>query len=426
MSLKIDIEELINAQVISQSTADDIASYYKSKEASSSGRLLVIFAVLGAILIGSGIILILAHNWDQMPRFLKTIIAFLPLIVGQVLCGYTLSRKSDSKAWREGSSVFLILTIGACIALVSQIYNLPGDLRGFIRGWMILALPIVYIMYSRMGSVLYVMASIQFAILTFGGHDFLGDAAWYSLLIGAVIPFYYHLTKERPVSNAVNFLHWLVPISILFGVGILAHYNEGFMGVTYMSLLGLFYMIGHRDSIQNKGISSSGYLIIGALGTIGLLLVFSFDGFWEWNYSHGTNDDSKTLYAMISAIIISLLAFAGLIYHDRQGTLDNLTPVMPVFLVFIALFVLGKYQPGLSQILINFVILAIAIFTIKSGVKHDHLGILNYGLIIITALLICRFFDTDLTFVLRGVLFIVVGVAFFVVNNIILKRRRAQ
>ena len=33
----------------------------------------------------------------------------------------------------------------------------------------------------------------------------------------------------------------------------------------------------------------------------------------------------------------------------------------------------------------------------------------NYGLIIITALVICRFFDTDLSFVLRGLLFISVG-----------------
>ncbi|MFT6335528.1 MAG: putative membrane protein [Saprospiraceae bacterium] len=67
MSLINDIEKLIGEGIISEETANRIKNYYKSKEVKSSNRLLVIFGVLGAFLIGLGIILILAHNWDQLP-----------------------------------------------------------------------------------------------------------------------------------------------------------------------------------------------------------------------------------------------------------------------------------------------------------------------------------------------------------------------
>jgi uncharacterized membrane protein len=29
-------------------------------------------------------------------------------------------------SWREASAVFLVFAIGACISLISQIYNIPG------------------------------------------------------------------------------------------------------------------------------------------------------------------------------------------------------------------------------------------------------------------------------------------------------------
>ncbi|MEM6542707.1 MAG: DUF2157 domain-containing protein, partial [Bacteroidota bacterium] len=60
------------------------------------------------------------------------------------------------------------------------------------------------------------------------------------------------------------------------------------------------------------------------------------------------------------------------------------------------------------------------------GAKQDHLGILNYGLLILTALVVCRFFDTDLSFVVRGIMFVSVGAGFFVANYLMLKKRKAN
>ena len=59
------------------------------------------------------------------------------------------------------------------------------------------------------------------------------------------------------------------------------------------------------------------------------------------------------------------------------------------------------------------------------GAKREHLGILNYGLLIIAALAACRFFDQDITFLGRGLIFLFVGFSFFAANYWIIRKRAA-
>src|SRR5205807_1373248 len=87
---------------------------------------LVSFAVLGGILIGSGIILVLAHNWEDLTRPMRTVIAMLPMVVAQGLAAWVILRRTESKAWREGVGAYWSASIGASIALVAQTYNLGG------------------------------------------------------------------------------------------------------------------------------------------------------------------------------------------------------------------------------------------------------------------------------------------------------------
>jgi hypothetical protein len=76
------------------------------------------------------------------------------------------------------------------------------------------------------------------------------------------------------------------------------------------------------------------------------------------------------------------------------------------------------------MVLMNLLVLAAAIFTMQRGNALHHLGILNYGLLIIAALVVCRFFDTDISFVIRGLLFVGVGAGFFFANSQFIKKRK--
>ena len=93
------------------------------------------------------------------------------------------------------------------------------------------------------------------------------------------------------------------------------------------------------------------------------------------------------------------------------------------FLVFGGLYVFGMYQPEIASVLTNILILLLGLFAVSLGSRQEKFSVLNYGLLIITALITCRFFDTEIPFVVRGILFIAIGAGFFGANYFMYKKQ---
>ncbi len=426
MSIFKDISELTQAGVITKDTADRIQDYYKDKSESSANRLFIVFGILGAILVGLGIILIVAHNWDELSRLTKTFFAFLPLLVGQLICGFILIKKQDSTAWRESGAAFLFFSIGSCIALVSQIYNIPGNLSLFFLTWMLLSLPIIYVMKSSIASLLYLIGITYYASETGYWYYPATDSYFYWFLLLLALPHYYLLYKEKPKDNFMHFHNWLIPLSLVIALGTLAKRTDELMFIAYFSLFGLLYLIGDTAFFDQQKLKNNGYKVIGAFGTIVLLLILSFDWFWEdLRRMDFQFDELIFTLEFIASTILTLLAIGLLYLHQKNKLLKDITPIAPMFILFIVTFILGLTSP-IAVVLINIYVFVIGILTIREGAKQNHLGILNYGLMIITALVICRFFDTNLSFVFRGILFILVGTGFFAANYWMLKRKKTH
>ncbi|MEM8507069.1 MAG: DUF2157 domain-containing protein [Bacteroidota bacterium] len=426
MGILKDIPELIKAKVITQETADRIQEYYKTKSSASTNRLFTVFGVLGAILVGLGIILILAHNWDQLSRTTKTFFAFLPLFIGQVLCGFALIKKQDSIAWTESSAAFLFFSVGASISLVSQVYHIPGNLSVFVLTWMLLCLPLLYVMKSSIVALLYLVGITYYACETSYWSYPSSESYLYWLLLSLAFPHYYLLYKKKPKSNFMVFHNWLIPLSVIITLGTVANRTEELMFIAYFSLFGILYLIGEQDFFLRQRSRNSGYKLLGALGTIVLLLTLSFDWFWE-DLRNGDLQFNAVLSTpeFFASTLLSLLGLGLLYFHQKDKAPNKIKPLALVFLLFIIAFLLGRYS-SIAVVLINVYVLAVGIFTIRNGAKQDHLGILNYGLLILTALVVCRFFDTDLSFVVRGIMFVSVGAGFFVANYLMLKKRKAN
>jgi uncharacterized membrane protein len=428
MSILKELDELTKAEVVSTETADKIRDYYKSKQQHSGNKLFIVFGVLGAILVGLGIILIIAHNWDDLSKATKVFFAFMPLIAAQVFCGITLWKKNENAAWREASSAFLFFAVGASISLISQVYNIHGDLSKFLFTWMLLCFPFIYIMKSSMASLLYI-AGISYYCWESDYHiswSFLKSESsynyWWMLLL--VLPYYYNLLKKKSDSNFTIFHNWFIPLSLTICLGSLAEHHTKVMYAGYMSLFGLFYLIGTSGLFADMKRRINGYLVIGSLGTMNILLTLSFDWFWKELRSeeHITKNYFNTP-EFIAVAVLTVLAMAALVMQMKKG-IENFHPVKIIFLLFILIFITGYSSPVLSISLINLLIFLTGIFTIRSGAKADHLGVLNYGLLTITALVVCRFFDSNMSFVLRGLLFVIVGIGFFLTNYLMLKKRK--
>ena len=424
MSIPKDLPELIRAGVISPEVGEKIRAHYEGKESQSQNRLIIVFGILGAILAGLGIILIIAHNWDDLSRGTKTFFAFLPLVIGQALCGMVLLKKPESVAWREGASAFLFFGVGASISMVGQIYNIPGDLGSFLLTWMLLCLPVIYLMRSSTVSLLYLIGITTYAVETlYDSYPQRESYVFWALLL-AVFPYYYRLYTQFPKGNFTAFHHWAVPICITITLGTVATVYDEFMFIAYFSLFGLFFLVGELFISNDAKWLSNGYRVLGSMGTTIMLFMMSFSEFWrEMSRDSFELVEGLTSPEMVACVLLTALAGGLLARYLTIKPLEELSPIAPIFVLFISIFVVGLFST-FAAVLINLIILALAIITIRRGAQKDHLGILNYGLLLIMTLVICRFFDTDLSFVIRGILFLLVGLGFFAANYMMIKKRK--
>ena len=424
MNIRRDLAELVTAGVISNEDAGKIEDYYRQRKKPSDGRMMMVFGVLGSILVGLGIILIIAHNWDDFSKVTKTIFAFLPLFIGQGLCLYVLMNKPEAAVLRESGSAFLLFAIGASIALVSQIYNIPGNFTEFLETWMLLCIPVIYIMQSSVASMLYIVGITYYACDAGYWSYPTTQPYFYWVLLLLILPYYYRLYQIKRSSNFFKIHNLLIPLSVLIVLGTLADKHEELLFVAYMSLFGLFYILGNSPAYSDYKLRENGYRLFGSLGTIVLLIVLTFD--WPWAHIRNENYQTANVLAspeMIGIVVLTVAAVVVLVVNSRKRKPADFNPFEWIFAAFIIIFLMGLNSP-IAVVLVNLMVLAIGILTVRKGAMLDHLGILNYGLLIIAVLVTCRFFDSDLNFIIRGILFLIVGIAFFLSNVWMLKKRR--
>src|SRR5215510_15196303 len=137
--LRSQLPELTASGVISSDTARAIDRHYQQDQPRSNFAL-VVLAALGSALVAAGIILLIAHNWDELSRALRTAIAFLPLLIAQALIVFTLIRRNESRPWREVAAIFDVAAVATAISLISQTYQLQGSLADFLRVWLLLSI----------------------------------------------------------------------------------------------------------------------------------------------------------------------------------------------------------------------------------------------------------------------------------------------
>src|SRR6266550_4167184 len=136
-----DIQKLQEAGLITNEQRQKIVEHFQLKE--ESNRFLVIISFVGAVLVVAGIVLLIAANWNEIPRGMKIAVGWL-LMLGAHGVGWYLRevrqiyRKTGEALHLIGSGLFL-----GNIALVGQIYHLAARTpNAFLLWWLgIVALP---------------------------------------------------------------------------------------------------------------------------------------------------------------------------------------------------------------------------------------------------------------------------------------------
>ncbi|HQW86574.1 MAG TPA: DUF2157 domain-containing protein, partial [Flavobacteriales bacterium] len=142
------LPDLVAKGLITAEQAERIRAEYTGSvvpEDRKGQRMTAVLGTVGAALIGLGLVLLVAHNWDGLPRGVRALLAVLPVLAGQTIVAFGLWRRPGRTAWTEGGSVFLAAAVGACLAIIAQLFHLGGALHDFVLLWSVLILGLCYV-----------------------------------------------------------------------------------------------------------------------------------------------------------------------------------------------------------------------------------------------------------------------------------------
>lgn len=413
-----ELPGLQQAGLIDADTGARLQAHYAALAQARPAFARILFAVLGALLIGLGVILLVAHNWDSWPRGLRLAAAFTPLLLGQAACAWALSRARDSVAWAESAALFTATAFAAALALVGQIFHFPGDLDRFLLTCLLAALPLIYLLRSSVVAVLCALAIFGWVeAQPWGQHQPLLVLLLFVLLLPHLLQSW---RQGRESFRTVFLLFWLAPA--FFAAVLMALPHSLRLGWLWFAEFGalLWLLSGSRGPGLQLRRPLEGY---GSLAVAAAALAGSYADFWGRAW-YGRFDSDAMLQAWIvlglGLAAVLLLALRAL----RQRAWLQAAGAFPALLLWLGLALDFRDSPLLPALLCNAYVAALGLALLRAGIAARRLRTANAGLALIAALVLMRFFDGQWSFTVRGLGFILVGVGFFVANYWL--RRRVQ
>jgi uncharacterized membrane protein len=431
--LRGQLPELIAAGAISSENAAKIENHYRSVETRSNFGF-IILATVGAALVGAGIILLIAHNWDDLGRATRTVIAFVPLLVAQALVAFVLMRRNESRPWREAVAVFDVAAVATAISLISQTYQIQGSFADFMKVWLLLSIPIVYLLRTTIGAVVYVIGAVVWLDSRWGfvfGRTENPMLFWGFLLLA--VPYFWICFRRNRDSGETATLGVVLALATVFGLGVTAEYAKADLGaIAFAGLLTTIYLCGIKFFPR----TDERLHIIALLGGIGIgitAIVLSFKSLWHVSHTASWGQQSGAQNLSVAIELLFPIAAICLLARDvfrKQWRFSLSAAVFPLVVAIVwgivrwcdALGTDSRCEFG-GATLINCYALWLGIDILTRGIRSNSLARANFGLLLIAVLAISRFFDSDLSFVTRGIGFIVVGAGFLVANILLFKKR---
>lgn len=431
--LLAELPELVTTGVISQDAADALRQHYSSQPPEAPRRLgFILSAILGSLLIGAGIMLLVAHNWDFLSRPVRCAIAFTPLVLSQALAIFVLLRRNESAAWRETAAILNVAAIGTAMALVSQTYQIQGDFARFILVWMLLALPVVYLFRTSLGlSAYFVGATVWVLASTKSSHFFRAqpNELWVWPLLALALPAFVILFRQNRRGYGTLVATTALAVAAAFSLAqtddIGAH---SFWRCSFAGYWALVYLVGVVSFRDWRPTCPHPFVAAGWIGILSLGVFLTFQDSWRTRQWQNAVDLVPRHYPDVLAAGIQIgWVFAALLFAAYAFWKRRELNALPALLAPVALIAWGVAKrtgnPLLPSLLCNLFVLALGVFTLLRGIRAGRAVEANLGMLVIAVLAIARFFDSDFEFVVRGIAFIAIGLGFLATNLVVFKRR---
>ncbi len=125
--------------LITPDQARDISQRFRLNDlaAESTRTLLMAIYIIGAFLIGIGVISFVAAHWTAIPRQVKVALLFAAMIASHFAGFYLWKMTGKSPRLGHALTILGTLIFGASIGLMAQIFHITGSTTGLFGPWAI-------------------------------------------------------------------------------------------------------------------------------------------------------------------------------------------------------------------------------------------------------------------------------------------------
>ncbi len=388
-----------------------------------SGTLTVVFAILGSLLAGTGVVLIFVYFWQQMPMFSKAILSFLPLLAGQASGIFVLTKKRDKLPWCEGASVLWTAGIAATLTMIYNIFDLDIYWHTILIIVTVCIIPVILLLKAAAPVVVYYVCLITWCFVSLSeGESYLMIPVTLVLVAAGCIYTTAELKKENKSLISI-FMQWLsVAAATAFTVitGLVLDGNAIF-GIAALGAVGLCLLI---FSMKEQSIIMP-YRIPGLL-LMSVMLFASGIVFYDTLDITAQN----LLFTAVTCLSITLFFILTKEKNKDKFFLSYIAVSTLSFLVFSIgpYFFFDRTSEYTDEFLIILKIIAVAanILLMISGAKDKKLLSINTGFISVAAITFLIVSQSGLSLIGNGILLLIFGAVLLAVNFRISRQNRKK
>ena len=417
--LRQEVEQWHTEGLIEQTVYEQICDRYKFNdlESSASNRFIIILLVLGCVLLGLGIITFVAANWQGWPREFKVTL-LLSGFIGMNTAGFYLWRHPIERWQRRlGQALLLLgaLTLGANMALLSQIFHQSGQAYQLYLVWGLGVLAMAYSLRMTMLGILAVLL-VGFGYLRYlwGQPEpiTLGGLSWLQIFV-----------QHLPILASLIFIplaywcrsRWIFRISaiaIIFSLEAnIIRFNllgsSPWMAAIACALPPALFW-AYRDSFVQRQtppveiFSSIARSLALAFLSV-LFYILSFYGLWTTSLVR-SNDDALPLLLtpLVDILLLSGLTLLQWVLLLRRRDLKTyFVAGMIVISAIVPVWHLNSNGHAVFAVLIfNLLLFFLSVGLIREGLAQGQRRLFWGGMVLLTLQIFSRMleYDTDLLF----------------------------
>ncbi|MGN0486662.1 MAG: DUF2157 domain-containing protein [Acutalibacteraceae bacterium] len=413
----VSMEELIYGKKRNTALENEKASY--------NGTLLIVFSVLGALLAGTGLILIFVTFWQEMPMFFKGILSFLPLVFGQCLGIFTVMKKRHSPSWCEGAGVVWTAGIAATNTMIYNIFMLNINWYTVLLIIALMTIPVLLLLGSVSPMAVYYACAVVWGAYGVASSDAVASAVaaavLFALVAGGYVYSYLLLRKNRG-SITARASQWVSAMAVV-ALAVVYAISSGedacvvpIVGAVFIS----FFIIS-----QKHGDAALPYRWFGILGTA--LTLFACSLILYADYKLELSVQSVGCYVLALVVILCSLVYIKFRFGDIFTGLMTALSILSLA-VYCALVIVNRYTPESDSHLISdaqlapymialrMIAFAAFILMIVSGGRQMKLFPINVGFISVAVLTFIIIAGSDLGLLGNGLVLLAFGAIMLVIN----------